>query len=365
MDRRQFLQSLNASSVGIFLPVPEYLKGNPLGISQAQLPSAVDGSRLAAAASPAWIGPKIGIMSVGGIGRIGLPRRVNPDVKFPYLIRSIAVDTYSTEFNFMNADCRVQLDQSVLEAHDDEAFPEAALQEIAEAVAGLEMVILIAGMGGTIGTTVTPIVAAQLKKLGVVTMAMAVMPYVDEGADRQRIAKAALASLRCNVNALLPVLNDEFDEFIPDWNLYEGFLLRQYIDSVYSNIVNPLCVPGWVNVEFTDLRDHTFNQTGLCAFGHGLSCGANAAQQAVVNAIEQSPLGKSKLQQARSALFTFEHGRNVLESDITMAIQSIRSHLSPDCHFLYGISVFDSHSDMVQVNILANGIQEADPRLVY
>jgi len=32
--------------------------------------------------------------------------------------------------------------------------------------------------------------------------------------------------------------------------------------------------------------------------------------------------------------------------------------------FLYGISVFDSHSEMVRVNILANEIQEADPSLV-
>lgn len=219
-------------------------------------------------------------------------------------------------------------------------------------------------MDGTIGTFVTPIVAAQLKKLGVVTMAMAVMPYIDEGADRQRIAKTALKSLRGEVNALLPILNDELDEFNPDWERYDGIQLPQYIDSVYSNIVNPLGVPSWVNIEFEDLRDHTFNEPGLCAFGHGLSCGANAAQQAVVNAIEQPPLGKSRLQQARSALFTFEHGRNVLQSDITMAIQSIRSHLSPDCHFIYGISVFDSHSDMVRANILVNGIQEADPRLI-
>ncbi|MFZ2662595.1 MAG: hypothetical protein WA012_16565 [Rhodoferax sp.] len=141
MDRRQFLQTLNSSSVGAFLPVSAFLNGNPLGTTQAQLPSAVDCSRLAAVVAPAWSGPKIGIMSVGGIGRIGLPRRFNPDVKFPYLIRSIAVDTYSTEFNFMNADHKVQLNQSVLDAYDDEAFPKTVLQEIAEAVAGLDMVI--------------------------------------------------------------------------------------------------------------------------------------------------------------------------------------------------------------------------------
>lgn len=366
MDRRQFLQTLNSSSVGAFLPASAFLNGNPLGTTQAQLPSAVDCSRLASVAAPAWSGPKIGIMSVGGIGRIGLPRRFrfDQDVTFPYLIRSIAVDTYSTEFNFINADHKVQLNQSVLDAHDDEAFPETALQEIAEAVAGLDMVILIAGMGGSIGTSVTPIVAAQLKKLEVVTIAMALMPYLDEGADRQRIAKTALKSLRGKVNALLPVLNDEFDEFNPDWNRYDGILLPQYIDSVYSNIVHPLCVPGWVNVEFTDVRDHTFNEAGMCAFGHGLSNRENAAQQASMNAIEHAALGEAKLQQARSVLLSLEHGRDVLPHDIHLAIRSVRTRLAPDCHFLYGITVVDTIQDMVQVNILVNGIQEADPRLI-
>lgn len=92
MDRRQFLQTLNASSVGAFLPVSAFLNGNPLGTTQAQLPFPVDESRSFQAAAPAWDGPNIGIVSIGGIGRIGLPQCGNPDVKFPLLIRSIAVE---------------------------------------------------------------------------------------------------------------------------------------------------------------------------------------------------------------------------------------------------------------------------------
>jgi cell division protein FtsZ len=295
-----------------------------------------------------------------------LPRRFNPDVKFPNFVRTVAIDSHGTDLNFITADRKVQLDNDtiVFDPHDGLALSQNILPEITDAVAGLDMVILVSAMGGTIGTTATPIVARQFMKLGVLTLAIVLMPYPEEGVQRHKTAAAGLQTLRGEVNALLPVFNNEFDDFDPNWHWWNAYLLPQYIDALYGNIVKPLCVPGWVNVEFSDVRDITLNQTGMCAFGHGLSCGKNAAQQAVVNAIELPPLGKSRLQQARSALFTFEHGRDVLQSDIKLAIQSIRSHLSPDCHFIYGVSVSNSHSDMVQFNILANGIPQADPRLV-
>jgi cell division protein FtsZ len=220
------------------------------------------------------------------------------------------------------------------------------------------MVILVAGMGGHIGTTVTPIVAAQFKKLGVLTLAIVVMPYVEEGAHRQRLAKKALQTLCGKVDALVPVFNNDFDKYDSNWRRYEGRLLPSYIDALYSHIVNPLCIPGWVNIDFEDLRDNTLSQTGICIFGTGLSFGENAAQQAAVNAIEHSSFGESRLNQAKSVLFTVVHGREVRPHEIKLAIQSIRAKLASDCHFLYGILVDDCHNDMVQVNILANGIQE-------
>jgi cell division protein FtsZ len=276
------------------------------------------------------------------------------------------VDTYCTDFHFVDADRKVQLDKDkhLFNRHDEKALARKVLTEVTDTVADLDMVILVAGMGGIIGTTVTPSIAAQMKELGVLTLALVVMPYAEQGARRQRVAETALQALRGKVDALLPVFNDQFDEYRFDWKSVYGYQLPMYLDSIYSSIVNPLCVPGSVNVEFADVRDITLNQIGLCAFGHGLSGGGNAAQQAAVNAIEHSSLGKSRLQQARSALFTLEHGRDVLQGDIKLAIQSIRSHLSPDCHFIYGISALESHREMVQVNILANGIKDADSRLV-
>lgn len=368
MDRRQFLQSMNASSVGAFLPASEFLKRSTSDTIQPPLPPTINPNPLPEMGTSNWTGPKVGVVSIGGIGRICLPRRFNSDVKFQNFIRSIAIDSPGTEFTFMTADRKVQLNtgDTVREPHDKLALSQTILSEITDAITGLDMVILVSGMGGTIGTAVTPIVARQLRKLGVLTLAIVLMPYVEEGVRRRKIAEAGLQTLRGKVNALLPVFNNEFDDFDPNWKWrwQSAHLLPQYLDALYSNIVTPLCVPCWVNVDFSDVRDITLNQTGLCAFGHGLSCGEGAAQQAVVNAIEHPPLGKSRLQQARSALLTLEHGRHVLQRDIKLAIKSIRSHLSPDCHFIYGISVVDSHRDMMQVNILANGTTDADPRLV-
>lgn len=365
MDRRQFLQTLNANSVGVFLPASAFLKGNPLGTTQAKLPSSVDESHSVQADAPAWDGPKIGIVSVGEIGRIGLPPRRNPDFKFLHLIRSIAVDTYSAEFDCIKADRKVRLDQSFFDPHDAGTFPEAILDAIAEAVAGLDMVILIAEMGEGIGAAFSPTIAAHLKKLGILTLGVAVMPYLEEGPMRHVLARTALASLRGEVDALLPVLSNDIDEFIPDWKRYEGILCPHYIDSVYRNIVKPLCVPGWVNVEFTEVRHNTLNQAGICTFGHGVSRAEVAAQQAAMNAMEHPAMGEWNLQQARSVLMSLEHGRDVLPHDIKLAIRSVRSRLAPDCHFLYGIAVFDTLQDVVQVNILANGILDANQRIAF
>lgn len=122
MDRRQFLQAINANGMSAMLPASAFVSGSSSGPTQMAPSPATDDRAFVEVAATPWNIPKIGIVSVGGIGRICLPHRCNPTVRFPYLIRSIAIDTYCTEFHFMNSDHKVQVDLEVLEPVAHTAF---------------------------------------------------------------------------------------------------------------------------------------------------------------------------------------------------------------------------------------------------
>jgi cell division protein FtsZ len=87
----------------------------------------------------------------------------------------------------------------------------AAREQVASlvaAVSGAECVVIMAGMGGGAGSGVAPVVAAAAKLAGAQVICIVSMPFEFEGQRRDAIARDALAKLKAQSDAIIPLSND-------------------------------------------------------------------------------------------------------------------------------------------------------------
>ena len=352
MDRRQFLQTLNASGIGAILPASAM---PPLFV-----PPLVADTAAVEASGTAWRIPKIGIISVGGIGGDCLPTSSDRVRSLPHLNRTVAVGTCGAELYGINADRKVLLGDSktLLNPHCAELWIQSDCNLIADAVAGLDMVLLVAGMADATDTGGAPIVAQVLRAQGIHTLAFAVMPFDNEGPLRQQIARAGIRDLRPHVDALIPFVTNDFDPNIQtDW--WQFVAARQtplVLIELCRNVMNPVCRPGWVNVDFQDLRHFILNQEGECALGFG---SAKDALSAATAAIEHPLLGRGRLERASSALIAINAPQQFLQlQDSWTVLNSVRKHMTRDAQVLFGTTYDENLGKEITVSILANGIRQ-------
>ncbi|CAM9892238.1 unnamed protein product, partial [Phaeothamnion confervicola] len=92
---------------------------------------------------------------------------------------------------------------------------EESRADIAEVVAGADMVFVTAGMGGGTGSGAAPVVAEVAKEMGALTVGVVTKPFGFEGRRRMAQANSAIAELRASVDTLIIVANDKLLEIIP------------------------------------------------------------------------------------------------------------------------------------------------------
>jgi cell division protein FtsZ len=115
----------------------------------------------------------------------------------------IAANTDVQDLRRSLSPTKLQLGASVVRGlgcgGDAEVGRDAALADrepIAQALAGAELVIVLAGLGGGTGSGAAPVVCGVASDLGIPAIAVVTLPFPFEGRRRRRVADEALVALR-------------------------------------------------------------------------------------------------------------------------------------------------------------------------
>ena len=152
MYRRQFLQSLHVMGANITLPASELSGEDGSVITPTNTPVLVAPGKVVEVDASVWGVPKVGIVVIGGLGSAVLN---DIEGRLPYVGRSIAIDTDVRSLRRVKADCKIWVDDArdlPRDHHDVRLIAQSSIAEIADAVAGLGMVFLVAGMVGIAGS---------------------------------------------------------------------------------------------------------------------------------------------------------------------------------------------------------------------
>ncbi|MGZ6371824.1 MAG: cell division protein FtsZ [Candidatus Limnocylindria bacterium] len=242
-----------------------------------------------------------------------------------------------------------------------ESAARQAADEIGRALAGSELVLIMAGLGGGTGSGAAPVVAEIARQQGALTMAVVTQPFGFEGARRHDVAQRAGAALVGKVDAVATVPNDRVREIMPaDVTAEDAF---RAIDDVMhrnvSEILDLIAIPGRINLDFADVKA-VLQGGGAAAVGFGRATGENRAIEAARKAIAATLLQR-RMQGAKSVLVNVSGSRSLKLAELDAVAETVLAATGKDANLQFGMSVQPGLRDEVQVTLIATGHDQPQP----
>jgi cell division protein FtsZ len=300
------------------------------------------------------------VVGVGGGGSNAVDRMVAariPGVSF------VACNTDAQGLRQSSAPTKVRIGESTTGGLGSGGDPEVGRRSaeedeatIARAVAGADLVFITAGLGGGTGSGAAPIIAADARRNGALTIAVVTKPFAFEGGQRWRIAVAAEAELAESVDAIITIPNDRVvDVVADDASMLDAFIV---VDDVLLHSVRGisdlLSGPGLINLDFADVRA-VLHGAGPALIGLGRGSGENRSIEAARKAIA-SPLLEGNIQGARRILFNVSGPADLRLREVRAAADEIRSNADPDANVIFGASLSDRGGAEVLITVIATGL---------
>ncbi|MDR7422494.1 MAG: cell division protein FtsZ [Armatimonadota bacterium] len=305
----------------------------------------------------------IKVVGVGGGGSNAVNRMISAGLRG---VEYIAVNTDAQALALSSADKKIHIGAKVtkgLGAGGDPAVGRQAAEEsrdeLADAVAGADMVFITAGMGGGTGTGGAPVIAELARDHGALTIGVVTRPFSFEGKRRAQSAEDGVRTLKQKVNTLITIPNDRLLQIIDrQATVIEAFrtaddVLRQGVQGV-SDLIT---IPGLINLDFADVRT-IMAEAGSALIGIGVASGEERATRAAQAAIN-SPLLETSMQGARGVLINVTGGTDLGLLEVSEAAQIVREAADAEANIIFGAVIDEKTRDEIRITVIATGFDVA------
>ena len=306
---------------------------------------------------------RIKVIGVGGGGSNAVNRMYEDGIEG---VEVYAVNTDVQHLSSLKVPNKIQIGEKVTRGLGAGAKPEvgeeAALEDIdkiKEILRDTDMVFIATGLGGGTGTGASPVIAKAAKEMGILTVAVATLPFRFEGRRKMEIALKGLERLKEAVDAYIVIHNQKISEISNKaLSIREAF---KEVDSVLSKAVRGITsivvTPAVINVDFADVKT-TMENGGLAIIGMGEGKGDEKAEVAVEKAITNPLLEGNSINGARRLLVTLWTSEDVPYSTIEEVMERINKSVHEDAEIIFGAVLEPEKEDYIRVAIVATDFPE-------
>ena len=248
---------------------------------------------------------------------------------------------------------------------------QAALQEkekIEKLFKDQDIVILIASLGGGLGSGATEVFSKMASSFGAITLGIFTLPFKFEGKNKTRIALKSLKELRSNLNVSITIPNERIFKIID-----QNTPITQAFSVVNKNLINSLeslidliYNPGMINIDFADLRT-ILRGKGSLAFLNTVEDGGKNRAEEISKKILINPLYQNNNFVAEKILFNISGPANMSMLEVEKISKGI-SDINPKAKIIFGISKNSESKNKIKTTILMTGSGEkeelADTQLI-
>ncbi len=305
---------------------------------------------------------RIKVIGIGGAGCNAVNTMIAADLKS---VEFVVANTDLQSLSKSSATHKIQLGPQCTKGLGAGAKPEigkdAALEskhELREALDGVDMVFVTAGMGGGTGTGGAPVMAGIARECGILTVGVVTKPFQYEGRRRMGYAEDGLRELRRHTDSLLVIPNQKLLTFVEkSTSLLDAFkvaddILRQAIKGI-SDVIT---TSGLVNVDFADVRT-IMCYTGRAVMGMGVAKGEHRAREAAQQAVSSPLLEEGSIEGGRGLLMNITGGPNLTLHEVDEASTIAEEAADDQANIIVGQVIDPALKDEVVVTVIATGFE--------
>ena len=237
---------------------------------------------------------------------------------------------------------------------------EESIQQIADVIAGADMVFVTGGMGGGTGTGAAPVIAQVARDCGALTVGVVTKPFGFEGKKRLRQADEGIERLEKAVDTLIIIPNNRLLALVgTQTSMVDAF---RKADSVLLNAVQGISdlmtVPGLINVDFADVRTIMSNM-GRALMGAGFGTGKRRAVEAAEMAISSPLLEDVSIDGATGILINITGGPDLTLHEVNEASSLVQQAAHEDANIIFGSVIDPNITDEVRITVIATGFDRS------
>ena len=235
------------------------------------------------------------------------------------------------------------------------AAAEADAEALRELCSGAQVVLILAGLGGGVGTGAAPILAQLAKESGALVLAAVTLPFEFEGKRRQQQAQLGLERLRRTADAVITLPNQRVLQALD-----EGASMVKTFAAANDFLVQGLCglsrlfqSGGMIPASFADLcavvRDR---HTESCLASAEIAMPADAGE--LVERLLAHPYmeGGKALDDSEAVLVSLVGGPELTMAEVTRVMERINARCE-DAEVVLGASVDAALTGRLSVTVVA------------
>jgi len=283
--------------------------------------------------------PKIKIIGVGDTGYRIINKMVREQIRD---IEFIAINSETQTQATVEAAMRIQIGR---ESRD----------EIKQTISGIDLLVIIAGLGDCASTSSGELVAEIARESGVLTIAMVTTPFSFEGMRRSRVAKEGIARLLRKVDSLFIIHNNLLMNFYDrrmDANNAFKMSDKVFRQAVRA-IVEIVTVDGLIQLDFTDFKT-VMKDAGTAWISIGRGMGDKRATDAAKEALA-SPLFDVSIHSTKSVLFKIVGSADLTLYDVNQAAEVIKQSVDPETNIIFGVDRDPAIGNEVRITLIGTG----------
>ena len=307
--------------------------------------------------------PRITVIGVGGAGGNAIANMMEADIEG---VDFIVANTDAQSLSTSPAEHRIQLGPESTGGLGAGARPElgkAAAEEtvdqIEEALEGVNMCFIAAGMGGGTGTGAAPVIAEAARRKNVLTVGVVTKPFLFEGTRRMRAAEAGIEELQRQVDTLIVIPNQNlFLIAKPETTFKEAFRMAdEVLQQGVRSITDLMVMPGLINLDFADVKS-VMEEMGKAMMGTGEAEGDNRAREAAEQAIANPLLDGVSMAGAKGVIISIIGGEDMKLLEVDEAANHIRDLVDEDANIIWGSAFNPNLEGKIRVSVVATGIDD-------
>jgi cell division protein FtsZ len=304
--------------------------------------------------------PKIMVIGVGGAGNNCIDRLTANRITGA---QTVAINTDKQQLDLVDADLKLLIGVELTRGMGAGGEPKLAAEcakasrlEIEGLFDDVELIFLIAGMGGGTGTGATPIIADIARSKNVIVIGLVTMPFYFEFGRKTR-AKSGARQLSSVAHSLLVIDNNRLLGLVPDLPLDQAFFqIDDLITEVVTGITETMTKPSLINLDFADIKTIMRNgKLTLMSYGKSTSQDPNEIVRNTLN----NPLLNLNYKGAKNALIHITGGPELSLELTTQITKSLTKKMKPKANVILGARINPEFKDEIKLLTIMTGITDS------